>query len=85
MTQVIRVLPLWSNTTPLPRKHRRARGFSDHRHHQGGKPKLTDEDVRAIRLAGEWRWPPAIVGKCFSIHPGYAEMVMRGETHAHVR
>jgi hypothetical protein len=85
VTQVIRVLPLWYDATPLPRRKQPHHGFSDIRKGHGGRPRLTDDEVRAMRLAGDWHWPAVLVGRLFAISSGYAEMVMRGDTHAHVR
>lgn len=85
MTQVYRVLPLGYNPTPVPLRRQPRRGFSDIRHGHGGKPRLTPDDVRAMRLAAEWGWPPVIVSKAFSVNYHYAQLVMSGATHAHVR
>jgi hypothetical protein len=86
MTQVYRVFPLWlDRTTPARRLKHPGRGFSDKRKGHGGRIKLSDDDVRAIRLAGDWKWPPALVAKLFNISLEYAQMMMRGESHAHVR
>lgn len=86
MTSVFKVLPLWYDATPVPQKRKAPyRGFSDLRKGQCGGVRLSDSEVRAIRLAGEWEWPPDLVAKLFHISPAYAPLVMRGETHAHVR
>lgn len=85
MTQVSRVLPIWYDVTPRPKRVMPHRGFSDRRHGRGGKPRLTDDQVRAIRLAGDWRWPIKLVAGLFHIKPGYCRVVMNGESHAHVR
>lgn len=87
MTQVIRVLPLWHDRTVVPKRKRLhpARGFSDARRGHGGKPRLTEDDVRAMRLAGDWGWPVSIVSMAFGTTHVYTSMVMRGESHSHVR
>lgn len=46
---------------------------------------LTDDDVRAIRMAGAWRWPVVLVARIFGLCPHWCSQVMRGETHAGVR
>lgn len=86
MSHVERILPLWYNKDGYKKKRRyRLKGFDDGRKGCGGKVKLTDDEVRAMRLAGEWRWPTKLVGQLYNVHPKYASVVMRGDSHAHVR
>ena len=86
MTQVYKLLPLDISITPLPKKPKqRFRGFDDRRKGRGGRPKLFDAEVRAIRPAGDWKWPGKIVSRLFGVDKRFCYAVMRGETHAHVR
>ncbi len=87
MTQVYKTTPLFWGAAVTPKKKLRspARGFSDKRKGQGPKMKLSERDVLAMRLAGEWGWKAALVGRLFSVTSGAARMVMLGYTHAHVR
>jgi hypothetical protein len=80
VTQVIRVLPLWYDATPLAAQTAAPR-LLGHQESARRPTAPTDDEVRAIAL-------PAIgTGQRLvaSVRRGYAEMVMRGDTHAHVR
>lgn len=46
---------------------------------------LTADDVRAIRLAGEWGWSAVLVAEIFGLDYSWCRRVMRGETHAVVQ
>lgn len=56
----------------------------DWRHRGGGgkgKPKLTDDQVRAIRKDQR---EPAVIAKDYGISVDYAKHVQRGDTHSSV-
>lgn len=63
---------------------RTTKAHSDYRH-RGGDQKLEDADVRAIRRAGQRGIHASVVARIWDITESYASLVMRGDTHRHVR